>query len=478
MRSQFFATCCLLLVTATLSAKFQVVSSINDMHKKPILWSILICTLNEREKSFSYIYSKLLQQIQNAGLENEVEVVYCKDNREHAVGFKRNQLMQASKGKYTNFVDDDDDVHEQYIPMIYGRLLQNPDCVSLVGIYTVNGKNPQGFIHSIAYDRYFQKGNVYYRPPNHLNPMRRSIAIQFAFPEINQQEDTKWAMQIARSKLLQKEEVITEPYYFYLFTSKTPTPAFPLAYDSKKVNAVVQKNEEKAEKLRAVTADTNQQQLKKFAACAYSTHATIKNTYDVATACIIQNIPGDFVECGVANGSQIGAMAYACQQCKQKKNIHLFDSFEGIPLAGPHDETQPGIGKINHDVSLPEEERLKTSGISACSVERVQANLRSWGFDPSEFTYHKGWFQHVLPKVADSIDAISFLRLDGDLYESTKVCLDYLYPKMSKGGYVVIDDYALPGCKKAVDEYLEKYGIKPQIIPVEGGMGVVYFQVP
>ena len=63
---------------------------------------------------------------------------------------------------------------------------------------------------------YFEQDGVYYRPPNHLNPMKREIAIQFKFPEQYHGEDLCWAMALAQSGLLKTEETITEPYYFYL----------------------------------------------------------------------------------------------------------------------------------------------------------------------------------------------------------------------------------------------------------------------
>ena len=95
-----------------------------------------------------------------------------------------------------------------------------------MGIITIYGKNPRTFIHSIKYDSWFEKDNVYYRCPNHLNPIRRDIAIRCKFPEKNFQEDLDWSLQIAQSGLLKYEEEITKPYYFYLFD--------PLKKDDKK----------------------------------------------------------------------------------------------------------------------------------------------------------------------------------------------------------------------------------------------------
>lgn len=218
--------------------------------------------------------------------------------------------------------------------------------------------------------------------------------------------------------------------------------------------------------------------LDQFAQVAFSTRQTVYSTYQMSLKCIDDNISGDFVECGVAAGTQVAAMAYACQQRASDKKVHLYDSFEGIPLAGPNDTQQPGVGEITHDVSVDLDKLLVSSGITVCSLEDVQLNMFRWAIDADRLEYHKGWFQHVLPRSEQVPDKICFLRLDGDLYESTRVCLEYLYPKVVKGGYVVIDDYSsLDGCRKAVHEYLDKHNLKPQIIKVPGGQGPVYWQV-
>ncbi len=187
----------------------------------PHMWSILICTLDEREKQFKPLYQKLCRQIKEAGLSDQIEILFYRDNRELKVGQKRNFLLTTSSGKYVSFIDDDDDIHDNYIKMIFDKLCLNPDCVSLAGIMTTQGQNPCKFIHSIQYNnQYCQKDNVYYRPPNHLNPLRRSIAIQFTFPETNLGEDRAWALAIAESGLLKTEEHIDEPYYFYRYDGK------------------------------------------------------------------------------------------------------------------------------------------------------------------------------------------------------------------------------------------------------------------
>jgi len=201
--------------------------------------------------------------------------------------------------------------------------------------------------------------------------------------------------------------------------------------------------------------------LKDLAQRAYSNYETLQNSFDLAQLCC--DLDGDFVECGVAAGSQVAAMYRACSS----KKIWLFDSFEGIPLASKYDTTQPGIGVISHDVNGY---LLTTSGITAVSIEQVKQHFAEWNVNDENFEYVQGWFEETL--TLNKIEKISLLRLDGDLYNSTKVCLEYLYPKVVDGGWVIIDDYGLTGCFKAVHEYFGNFKFKI----VQNTKTVIYFQ--
>jgi len=196
---------------------------------------------------------------------------------------------------------------------------------------------------------------------------------------------------------------------------------------------------------------------------ALSSGATLNSSFELAERAILENISGNFVECGVFAGAQSAAMARAIMKHKSSKKVHLFDSFEGIPMAGPNDDQQPGLTAGNPLADRAKAGKgtgeLKTSGVSACSVERVKSFMANWGVDPSILVYHKGWFENVLPKL--QISDIAILRLDGDLYSSSKVCLKYLYPKVK--GFVIIDDYPLVGSRKACDEYFKAHNIKPNL---------------
>lgn len=179
---------------------------------------------------------------------------------------------------------------------------------------------------------------------------------------------------------------------------------------------------------------------------ALSSSETLRATYQMAQLVLKNNVPGDFVECGVFAGAQCAAMALACVEVGQHRRIHLFDSFAGIPAGGEFDS------EWTHPV-----------GTSACSLEAVQGHMREWGVPDSMLVYHPGMFADTMP--ASGIEKIAILRLDGDLYESTKECLQHLYPNVVRGGWVICDDFHLSGARKAVLDH------------IGGGFPPIYWQI-
>lgn len=191
--------------------------------------------------------------------------------------------------------------------------------------------------------------------------------------------------------------------------------------------------------------------LKIINGCALSTTPTLHYSYKLAKMVIDGNIPGDLVECGVYAGSQCGAMALAVQETKTSKIIHCFDSFCGFPKASEKDEEEwrkrLGVGSS----AEPSNSLDPAWGFdSKMTSDRVKLHFKQWGFPLSMFEFHEGWFQDTVPPFNKPI---ALLRLDGDLYDSTMVCLKHLYPLLSAGGVCIIDDYAVQGCRKAFEEY-------------------------
>jgi len=82
--------------------------------------------------------------------------------------------------------------------------------------------------------------------------------------------------------------------------------------------------------------------------------------------------------------------------------------------------------------------------------------------------FHKGWFKETIPQQKEKIGKIALLRLDGDWYESTQICLEQLYDNVVSGGFVVLDDYGYwDGCRKAVDEFFAQRNIHPQLQKID-----------
>jgi len=170
---------------------------------------------------------------------------------------------------------------------------------------------------------------------------------------------------------------------------------------------------------------------------------------------IKKNVQGDFVETGVWRG---GACIFARAVLKARgvtdRNVWVADSFEGLPK--PDAEKYPEDKGDKHHF-IPE---------LAVSLEQVQANFRIFGLLDNQVKFMKGWFKDTLPTAP--FEKLAVARLDGDIYESTMDALKSLYPKVSVGGYLIVDDYeAVPACKQAIHDYRNQHGIKDPIKAID-----------
>lgn len=184
---------------------------------------------------------------------------------------------------------------------------------------------------------------------------------------------------------------------------------------------------------------------------AYSSKKVLQFSHDMAKK--YKDIPDTcMIEAGVAAGAQIIAMA---QGSEGKVPIYAIDSFQGICLPSNKDNQYPGIRFLSkaEQAELPDpgNQALESSGATVVDLESFWDHVRNSGVYSGNVFTVKGWFEETLPTF--ECEPISLLRLDGDLYNSTYVCLKYLYPKVIKGGLVIIDDWALPGCREAVQDY-------------------------
>lgn len=177
--------------------------------------SILIPTLPKRQFVFNRLINQIFDQARECDLTNEIEVV-VDDMLEPSIGAKRNILLQRATGDYICFIDDDDRIADDYLKLIFSALYQyQPDCCSLHGIITTDGKNPKHFYHSIKHESMYEADGVYYRPPNHLNVVKRELAQQCVFPDWKFAEDSNYCFQLLHKKLLKTEAVIEPVLYYY-----------------------------------------------------------------------------------------------------------------------------------------------------------------------------------------------------------------------------------------------------------------------
>lgn len=182
------------------------------------------------------------------------------------------------------------------------------------------------------------------------------------------------------------------------------------------------------------------------------------------------NIPGAFVETGVCRGGSAALMAIASKHWgKSERYLHLFDSFEGLPRPiREYDYTD----MVQNDWGIPPDDcdgRLVATGaLVASQIDTEQAMFTIAAYPRALVTFYKGWFQDTVPSAINSVGQIALLRMDGDLYESTLVCLRNLYPLVIEGGFIIIDDWCLKGCRIACEQYFKEVGIKPFIHFVDG----------
>jgi glycosyltransferase involved in cell wall biosynthesis len=180
--------------------------------------SILLPTLPTRTDFYSRIFDQLCCQISKYERSSAVEIL-TDDATNISIGVKRNRLLQRAIGKYLSFVDDDDRISNDYLELILAGIATNPDCCSLNGIITTDGKNPKPFKHSIDYKEMYEQDGVYYRPPNHLNTVRSDIAKKMVFPDWDRSEDSNYCFQLRDSGLLKVEYKIESVLYYYDYVS-------------------------------------------------------------------------------------------------------------------------------------------------------------------------------------------------------------------------------------------------------------------
>ena len=183
-----------------------------------------------------------------------------------------------------------------------------------------------------------------------------------------------------------------------------------------------------------------------------------KRLDNVVSSCVqalLDDVPGDFIETGVWRGGTTILMRAVLEAYGDRtRSVWVADSFEGLPV--PDAERYPADAGLDWS----HVEVLKVG------ADAVRANFERYGLLDDRVRFLEGWFCDTLPDAP--IEAISVLRLDGDLYESTMDALVALEPKVSPGGFVLVDDYGgwVP-CREAVEDYRAEQGITDPIVEVD-----------
>ena len=176
---------------------------------------------------------------------------------------------------------------------------------------------------------------------------------------------------------------------------------------------------------------------------------------------VAKQIPGDLIETGVwRGGATILMRAVLKAHGVTDRCVWVADSFDGLPPPDP--------AKYPADVGA----RFHLNKMFAVSLDDVKSNFEKYELLDEQVRFLSGWFRDTLPSAP--IEKLAVIRLDGDMYESTMDALTSLYPKLSPGGYLIADDYALPGCRQAVHDYRGANGITEEIVPIYGP--AVYWQ--
>jgi O-methyltransferase len=180
----------------------------------------------------------------------------------------------------------------------------------------------------------------------------------------------------------------------------------------------------------------------------------LDNLQECVTRVVRDGVPGDLLEAGVWRGGSVILMRAVLDVLgDETRLVWAADSFDGLP---PPDPAVPADSGDRHH-----ENRFLAVGL-----EEVRANFRKYGLLDDRVRFLPGWFSDTLPHAP--IEALAVLRADGDMYASTMDILAPLYPKVSDGGYVIIDDYgAIPACRQAVHDFRAAHSITEPMTSID-----------
>ena len=185
-----------------------------------------------------------------------------------------------------------------------------------------------------------------------------------------------------------------------------------------------------------------------------------RHLHALARRVVDEGIPGALVECGVADGGSAALLGHATAGASPVRELHLFDSWQGLPPATSRDGR--GAGAWSGDV--------------VGSPRRVRRVLGRLGVATERVHFHPGWFEQTFATA--QVESVALLHLDADFHDPTELALAHWWPRLSPGAWVQVDDYdALPGCRAAVDAFLAEHaGVELETL--RGRVNVRFFRKP
>jgi O-methyltransferase len=186
----------------------------------------------------------------------------------------------------------------------------------------------------------------------------------------------------------------------------------------------------------------------------------------LATRYVVDHgVPGAIVECGVWRGGSMQAVALTLRdRGATDRELHLFDTFEGMPEPTAKDKRGDGTPASELLARSPKSSKLW----AIADLDDVRAGMAETGYPEASVHYHPGRVEETVP--AHAPEEIAILRLDTDWYESTRHELDHLYDRLPSGGVLLIDDYGhWHGARQAVDEFLERTRARLLLVPMGSG---------
>lgn len=190
----------------------------------------------------------------------------------------------------------------------------------------------------------------------------------------------------------------------------------------------------------------------------------------VATRYVVDGrIPGSLVECGVWRGGSMQAVARTLlQRGVTDRDLHLFDTFEGMPPPTERDRRPDGTLAAALLAVRPRNRSIW----AVASLDDVRAGMEETGYPEARVHFHPGLVERTIPSQAP--DRIAVLRLDTDWYESTRHELEHLYDRVPSGGVVIFDDYGFwEGARQAIDEFFDRHPARVLLAPMGSGRIVV-----